>query len=1062
MLKEIINIYNSDYQDKILQLKKERFTDIFNVKQYFLINNGDELVVNAALKIGNVKRDMISFSYNYTKNKIKSSCRFCEQKDAKVPCHHVGALIEDFVNGKYSGLIYEHNDIVQHFHEIKQKEIKTEYDNYVNYNNSLLNELISMIKGTNHVKSINKLRIEPILIINEYLPKEKRYNYKMELKIGNSKMFVVKDVLELLSDINKSTQKQFGKQAIFDLNINNFDEQSQKFIAVLNRMFYLVQSNIGVRIFSVSPAVIDDLMRIYQGSLLKIKYDTGINEKECLISSEPKQLNVSIKDMKICINDYYSDSYSLIFGETYDYIVVDNVISKLELKENIRQLVRFDHLHPGFKMEYVKDRFVKEVYSNILDDIEVDDDFKKDFKIKEFNIEAYFDMNEDIVKFETKYFADGDEIKFKEIDDSIVSKKISVFNNFISELGFVDGKLSDVNKIACFLTADFSEIKKIATIYLSDNIKSLQVKKMKKVSSHLGYDTGMLTVCFNELNYSDKELLKVLNAIKKKVRFVKLNKDTILEIDEKEAEKLVKMVDEFNLNVNHLSEKQRVPLYQSLKLLNNENEFSDCSVDDVLQNILNDIANYKESNYEVPEYLKEYMRNYQVDAFKWMKTLIKYNFCGILADDMGLGKTLEIIALLMSDTEKKPSLIVCPKSLAYNWRNEFIKWNINIKVVNISGTNIERSKIIKKIKENEKVIYISSYDSLKNDLELYKDISFNYMILDEAQFIKNHTTLKAKSVKQINSKYRFVLTGTPIENTVMDLWSLFDFLMPNYLYNYNKFTSQYEKEITTYQNNAVINQLVKKITPFILRRTKQEVLKDLPEKNEIIRYAEMDKEQRKVYEAQLYKTKQIITESSNKIEVLSSLTRLRQICVDPALFISDYKGRSAKVDLVLDLIKDYIKEGHKIIIFSQFTSIFERLEIELLYNNIRFFSLTGKTDALKRVEMANIFNIPESEEKVFLVSLKAGGTGLNLIGADIVIHLDPWWNVSAENQATDRAHRIGQKNIVQVIKLVCENSIEQKVIELQEIKKQIINKVIADNDENIINLSKEDLKYILS
>ena len=323
-------------------------------------------------------------------------------------------------------------------------------------------------------------------------------------------------------------------------------------------------------------------------------------------------------------------------------------------------------------------------------------------------------------------------------------------------------------------------------------------------------------------------------------------------------------------------------------------------------------------------------------------------------------------------------------------------------------------------------------------------------------------TLKAQSVKKIQSELRFVLTGTPIENTVVDLWSIFDFLMPNYLYNYANFKKQYEKEITINHNKDVINSLVKKITPFILRRTKQDTLNDLPEKIELIRFAEMDVEQRKVYEAQLLSTKDAIINKSSKIEILSCLTRLRQICVSPSLFMDNYSGESAKIELLISLLNELIENNHKILVFSQFTKSFDLIYKRLEENNIAYFTLTGKTEAKDRVEMANKFNSDDSQEKVFLISLKAGGTGLNLVGADVVIHLDPWWNVAAENQASDRAHRIGQKRVVNVIKIVCENTIEQKVLELQELKKQIINDVIANNDDNIVKLSDDDLKYLLS
>jgi len=1054
IINELINIYNSNYKDQVEKLKKDNFIDIFDLSQEFKTDNHDLMILSAKMRTSLSKSNLMKFTYDFTDKTANCTCKFCNS-DSDVPCSHVSVMLEEFNSGKFEKLCYKDSSIYEALNKKKIELRKEKYKYFKEKNEMILDKLIRMLEKNDYVPISSKIELEPFLYKNKYSKEEEYY---LEFKVGNNKKYIVKNITELLNDIKNGVNKSFGKNATLNLNINNFDEKSKRFIECLKRIFSDKDNSVK-RLVLATEEVIDDVFEIYQDSYIKIAC-SGLPFDDVYISREKVSLDVSINNMKFCIDGLGTNK--VIFGYKYDYLIVNNVLKRINCTDNIRQLIRFVYQNPDFEIEYVKDRFIKEVYSNLLDEVEIDQDFKKEFTIKDFNINAYFDINDGVISYSTKYFLENEEVDISKIKDNIVSKKISKFERFIDGFGFENKKITDTNKIVLFLNTDFTNIKNVATIYLSENIKSMQINKMSKMQSKLGYDTGMLSVCFTNLNYSNSELNKILNAIKKKVKYVKLNKNTILEVAEEEAEKLIKVVEEFNLDVNRLAEVQRVPLYQSLKLLSNKNEFVDCTVDDIIVKMLNDISNYKDSNFEVPVRLKESMRSYQVDAFKWMNTLMKYNFCGILADDMGLGKTLEIIALLMSDTINQPSLIVCPKSLAYNWRNEFIKWETNMKVIIVNGLSTERAKIIKNIDPNEKVIYISSYDSLKNDLESYKDVDFRFMILDEAQFIKNHTTLKAQSVKKINSEIRFILTGTPIENTVVDLWSLFDFIMPNYLYNYNNFKKMFEKEITSNQNKDIIKELVKKITPFILRRTKQEVLTDLPEKVEIIQYAEMIDEQRKVYEAQLLKTKQLIKNAKNKIEVLSSLTRLRQICVDPGLFIENYNGRSAKVDLVTDIIKKYIEEGHKIILFSQFTSAFNRLEEVFKNEGIKYFVLTGKTDAIDRVEMAKVFNIPESEEKVFLVSLKAGGTGLNLVGADIVIHLDPWWNISAENQATDRAHRIGQKNVVHVIKLVCENSIEQKVIELQEIKKQIIDKVIADNDNNIVNLSDDDLKYILS
>ena len=327
------------------------------------------------------------------------------------------------------------------------------------------------------------------------------------------------------------------------------------------------------------------------------------------------------------------------------------------------------------------------------------------------------------------------------------------------------------------------------------------------------------------------------------------------------------------------------------------------------------------------------------------------------------------------------------------------------------------------------------------------------MVIDEAQYIKNIEALKTRKVKEIKANHKVALTGTPIENNLLDLWSIFDFIMPKYLDGITSFKSNCQQE-------EYINLISKKISPFILRRTKKEVLKDLPAKSERIISYEMSPEQRKLYDAICLKAKNELDETGKAFNVLHLLTRLRQICVSPSLFVETYKGTSGKIDGLLSLITEYIGSGHRILLFSQFVQALDLIENELQKINIEYFKLTGATTAEKRVQYMNEFNAND-RVKIFLISLKAGGTGLNLIGADTIIHLDPWWNVASENQASDRAYRIGQTRNVEVIKLILENSIEERVIELQQIKKDLIDKVISDDDSSITNLSKEDIEFLL-
>ena len=386
----------------------------------------------------------------------------------------------------------------------------------------------------------------------------------------------------------------------------------------------------------------------------------------------------------------------------------------------------------------------------------------------------------------------------------------------------------------------------------------------------------------------------------------------------------------------------------------------------------------------------------------------------------------------------------------------------------VSGNAMTRKEQIKQIPNVD--VTITSYDLLKRDIDLYKECNyeFQYVIADEAQYMKNSNTQNAKAIKTLNAKTRFALTGTPIENSLSELWSIFDFLMPGYLFSYKKFKENYELSIVRDEDSLMMNQLRMLIEPFILRRTKKEVLTELPDKTITILNNEMEEEQEKIYLSYLAQAREELQEQiktqgfeKSSIQILALLTRLRQICCHPSLFLSNYKGESSKLKQCTSLVKDAIESGHKILLFSTYTAMFEIIEKELKKENISYFKLTGQTKVNERIGLVDEFN-QNPDIKVFLISLKAGGTGLNLTGADVVIHYDPWWNLSAENQATDRAYRIGQKNNVQVYKLITKNSIEEKIYELQEKKAKLIDNVLDTKTSFISQLSKEDIMKLFS
>ena len=470
----------------------------------------------------------------------------------------------------------------------------------------------------------------------------------------------------------------------------------------------------------------------------------------------------------------------------------------------------------------------------------------------------------------------------------------------------------------------------------------------------------------------------------------------------------------------------------------------------------------------IPNTLTHILRPYQKNGFRWLSSLDRLGFGGILADDMGLGKTIQILALLVSEKERQPdehipSLVICPSSLVFNWEQECRRFAPSLTVLAITGNSLNRQHLLAQAVDYD--LLITSYDLLKRDALLYQPFRFRYQIIDEAQYIKNKKTQCAKAVKSIRSDTRFALTGTPVENRLAELWSIFDFLMPGFLFSYGKFKELFENPLTKEESGEALSRLLALTRPFILRRLKQEVLTELPEKLETVVYTSLDGEQKSLYTAAAFQLKAALEQEdeaslhANRFRILAQLTRLRQICCDPSLCYENYKGGSAKLSTCLELIENAIAGGHRLLVFSQFSSMLKIIEEQLKKLDIPYYMLTGDTPAEERNRITS--NFGQNEVRVFLISLKAGGVGLNLAAADVVIHYDPWWNAAAQNQATSRAHRLGQKHTVMVYKLITKDTVEENILKLQAAKEQLAAQVIGARDATGVSLTKKELLQML-
>jgi SNF2 family DNA or RNA helicase len=637
-----------------------------------------------------------------------------------------------------------------------------------------------------------------------------------------------------------------------------------------------------------------------------------------------------------------------------------------------------------------------------------------------------------------------------------------------------DGKLllEDEEHVYNFLHQSLGEINNLAEVFYSDDFKTIQIRKPNRISAGvmISANNGLLEVSMDYGDMTPKEMIEVLRAYRLKKRYHRLRNGSFIDLDTSELQTAAKLIEKLGLSSLDIENKGvNLPKYQAMYLDNlvRENTEFTFTRSGHFKRMVRDIREPQDVEYDVPESLAQVLRGYQITGFNWLKSLARYGLGGILGDDMGLGKTLQVIAFILSEriSDPAPSIVVAPTSLLYNWAEEVAKFAPGLKVVIIDGQLDERKLILEDIKDAD--IVITSYGLMRRDVELYSKKKFKYCFIDEAQNIKNPNTLNAQSVKQLRASSYFALTGTPMENTLTELWSIFDFLMPGYLGSHHSFVKKFEAPIIKKQDMDVLHDLNRRVKPFILRRMKKEVLKELPEKIESRMVNDMTAEQAKLYSAWLSQARndfesEVATNGFGKsqIKILSLLTRLRQLCCHPSLFIEDYNGGSGKLDMMQELVEEAIGGGHRILLFSQFTEMLGMIKKKLDSMHVSYYYLDGATKAEDRVRMAQSFNAGTNE--VFLISLKAGGTGLNLTGADVVIHYDPWWNPAVEDQASDRAHRYGQIKAVQVYKLITKGTIEEKIYALQEKKKKLIDALIQPGENFLTKMSEDEIRGLFA
>lgn len=930
---------------------------------------------------------------------------------------------------------------------------------------------------------------------------------RAEFKVGREKQYVIRDLTAFAQAMNHGTYVEYGKNFAFYHSLDAFTPESRplvEFVVELVNVYrdYYAQfrrtsfdSHPPLRELNLSRENRDRFFAIVAGQTLEV--ENGLKGKRSLqVCSQNPRFYVQVQRQgRDGLSVSFDPKSFLFFGEKCLYVgdeeriyCCDEECSRVmgvfaaQMSQSVKHTVTVNQKDIPLLYERVLRRI--EPYC-VFQDEEIN---WEEYRSEPLKAEFRF-TSEEPGEITMEPVLSYGEYTFHPIEDETLPRTVcrDVPGEFrISQLiaryfryKEPEGKKlvirGDDEAMFRLMESGMAEFAQLGNILVDDSVRHMRILPPLSVRTSVSMNGGWLDIRLDMDGLTASDLEQILKAYQGKKKFYRLKSGEFLKLQDDGLLAVARLgegldLDSKKLASGHLS----LPGYRAFYLdsLFKEGPGITFYRDQLFKAVVRGMKAVEDSDFAVPSCLQTVLRGYQKLGFRWLRTLDSYGFGGILADDMGLGKTVQMIALFVDEYAsgkdagtKERSLIVCPASLVYNWENEFQKFAPMLKVQAVAGTAQEREEVFVSLDEGCQVL-ITSYDLLKRDMKHYESMSFRFQVIDEAQYIKNAATQSARAVKAIRARTRFALTGTPIENRLGELWSIFDYLMPGFLFTYARFKKIYESPIVRESDPEAVSNLKRLIGPFVLRRVKKDVLKELPDKLETAVYSRLQGQQKELYTANAAKLKEELESGGDavyekgKIQILAELTRLRQICCDPALCYENYRGGSAKLETCMDLIRNGVNGGHKILLFSQFTSMLRIIEKRLSQEEIACYTLTGSTPKEERLRMVDSFHT--DPVPVFLISLKAGGTGLNLTAADMVIHYDPWWNVAAQNQATDRAHRIGQEKQVSVFKLITKGTIEENIMVLQESKKNLADQIIAEGAVSLSSLTREDLVKMLT
>ena len=908
--------------------------------------------------------------------------------------------------------------------------------------------------------------------------------FNVEFRIGCEKKYILKDVLAFVWNLDHNEKVSYGKNLEFIHSDEAFSEKSRDVLAFIREWVenhygtYMaryeqlknVTAEVRVRDLPVDRKELEDLLVILGENGFKLKMNNDPETTWQSVREIPaRTLTIQKKDQGLLLEiaPVYSVTgirYHMYFDNARVYLVsraelgaVEEFITCLERLPAGRAFIDEPDV-PAFVREMLPSyRAAYEIY---LDAPERDWITCKAFSVYGEDKFSVFDRD---VSAQTRDIP-GEMGVF-----ALLSR---YFNGYDAQRMELALDCHEEEKLYQLLSEGIPALQKIGTVYISQAIRQMRVTKMPRIRLGVSLSAGLLNLDMDVEGMDQAQLFNILSRYDRRKKYFRLKDGSFLDVSDGQLREFSALKDGLQISDSELKKgKLQVPAYRAM-YLDSQLKGGDLirvEKDNAFRALIRNMQTMEEHKFQIPKEQEKILRGYQKEGFYWIRTLKHNQFGGILADDMGLGKTLQVITFLWSEFresvpgENRRALVVTPASLVFNWMNEIERFAPGLPATVVTGDVKERKALIKNAGERE--ILITSYDLLKRDLKTYQKLDFAVQIIDEAQYIKNHGTQAAKAVKEIRSEFRLALTGTPVENRLSELWSIFDFLMPGFLYSYERFRKEIELPAVQHSNSEAMERLQKMIRPFVLRRLKRDVLKDLPDKLEKDMFSPLESEQKELYEAHTERLRLMLGMQSDaefknsRLQILAEITRLRQICCYPGLIYEGYKGNSSKLEMCMELVRNAVNGGHKILLFSQFTTMLDVLAEHLEKAKISYYMLTGATTKEKRARLVKAFN--EDDTSVFCISLKAGGTGLNLAAADIVIHYDPWWNLAVQNQATDRAHRIGQQNVVSVYRLFMKDTIEERIRALQEKKRELADEILSGEGIGQALISREEVLELL-